>query len=1838
MKTHSSLRVGRALRGGLVGALLLLAAAAHAQGPTPWTTPQHNPSRTGRAPGVGDITQPSASWQVSIGGEVPGASVRIDDVNNDGSADYLSLVDGALVARGADDALLWDTPPLGVTSIVAVDDFNGDGRSEILLIGRHAVLVDGESGQVTWRLLPGAETSLSFRAGIAVPINVDDDPEKEILFAEGLPKRVALFDFSQGFEEVSPVWTNTDAALPTAVIRPVVGDFDGVAETREVALVNQLYCQAVFIDLATGQTLRVAGRGGNGPLMGLSDGLFCYGLYEAANIDDDPQDELVFTGALPIARGGATLTVYDYVQDATQWQYEYGVNTVDVLTLSPAGATADMDGDGVKEVVTAVYGNTAEAGLNDDGIDLPEQWSVAIYDGATGTTLGSLPMRSIVGFEDLDGDGAKELITRQASPGSTVLPTTGTIEVWGLDLQRQPTLRWTVNDAVVLTRPLDINTRVSSRDYGLVPGTIANGQDERLLLVAREGLEQTVQVEAVEFKDGSPANTVHTISLDGQVGAGLVHTGQGMIDGPHVVLRSSLGRFSVHRPDLSVARQLVLTGHVSDVVLVPLLPGESLQMIYRQATGALVAIDPTGASVFEAPQELWRVSVETPGEFLAFDRDADGIFEVVHSGFDADDVPFVEMLDAQGQRLWRRSLPESASAPFQLAFGRFGDAPGDGLDVAALGRLADGTSVTWAFEGDDGTTLAMHIANEAEVNRYPNRELLVIPAQNNNPYDDLLVIHYTTFERLRGDSLQREGAPGAFPPANSRPSSSGLLLSDEAEPKLYTKNFVTQTVLYDVNSQEALWTAAQPISQYAYEPGHAGFADANGDGLWDVAIPGLLGDLTVMDGVNGEVLYRVCLDGGEVRGLDAPATLASCVPIAPLSSVAVADIDGDEGQEFVVGGADGWLYALDVADGQASWQMPLSSRVHAPAIADIDGDGLLEVTTTTARSELIVVDNAQINPVGVVRDVALTPEGQVVNPQVDVDAWPRTDALAVAWEPAVGADGYLVSLTTLNNTEVIEPQRFDGVTEAVFEGLELIPGVTYVFKVIAVSDLLGAAPSVSSNGVAIDGGPPTITGLDANPQSFDIGAGESPRITALVEAAGITVIQSIEITVRNVQDEVVFRGRLEPGVSTYNLDFGWSGLDEQEEALPAGQYTFDVVATDAIDASASDSVAVDLIATPPQVVDLSPARSDFDLGLHMEQRFTAQAATAGAVPLVSAIFTIHPEGAPEAPIYTASFEPGSPSFDLDHVWDGLTDGQRLPEPGAYVASLQVTSAIGQTASATAPFNVLTTVPVVSGPLLSTGIFDLGVQESLRVQADARLPGEVGFSQAMLWIEDAQGQIVYSESFDVEGTLITVETSWDGTNAQQELATPGFYKATFQAQAYRGLSITSHQTFSVRTSAPTIDGLTITPNPFALGVERAVAFEAQVSTTGQRRLTSATITVTDPREAQVVFEATEALTEPTAQLRWSWSGVFDDKFVDPGQYDVRWTATNAIGQRAEQTSTFEITAPNPDIEAFKAYPSPFDLGRHTETHFTASLGTGGPAHIDSVRLVVRRAEDQVEVVTHQINPESNQHSLDFVWDGTDTQGNPVPPGAYEASLELINAAGRTSTDTFLLDVLSSPPHIVNFVSSANSINLAETQQTRFTAHVSTQGPVALEMVWIGVHDTSTGAVVYEHEAAVPEGANEHRVEVDWGGEREGGGFVDPGVYEAMVLGTNSRGVSNARTLRVEVVFVDAPPEDAGMPDVEPQPDVEEDAGDEPDTSDEPDMGAEPDVPEPDAADEPDAPEDPQPDADEEPADPPVVVNADDDSCGCQTPARPASPSPWWFGLMLLGGALVRLRRD
>ncbi len=121
--------------------------------------------------------------------------------------------------------------------------------------------------------------------------------------------------------------------------------------------------------------------------------------------------------------------------------------------------------------------------------------------------------------------------------------------------------------------------------------------------------------------------------------------------------------------------------------------------------------------------------------------------------------------------------------------------------------------------------------------------------------------------------------------------------------------------------------------------------DFDRDGVMDVVAGNETGELAAFAGTTGMKLWSH--QSGE----------SDYGHKGYIGSPAIADVDGDGGDDVIAGGRDGVLEALRGSDGSVIWQLRQDSGIHAsPSFADLDGDGKRELIASWSYGNLLVID------------------------------------------------------------------------------------------------------------------------------------------------------------------------------------------------------------------------------------------------------------------------------------------------------------------------------------------------------------------------------------------------------------------------------------------------------------------------------------------------------------------------------------------------------------------------------------------------------------------------------------------------------------------------------------------------------------------------------------------------------------------------------------------------------------------------------------------------------------------------------------------------------------------
>lgn len=321
----------------VVGMVTLSASSAFA-GVDSWPSVRHDARRTGLSEGVGKLTIPAVRGRSFLGGSLSTPRLLVEDVNSDGTNEVLLANGGRVLAKDAQNRVLWDTALLEVQSLHGVYDFNGDGVEEVLALGRDGLhILNLRNGSLLWHKTDYSTSNNITSATNTSVVDLTGDGLPEIIvkpfwFSDGF---VYVYSFSEGFDLEEPnsnqLWAYELRQDFIGGFYPTVGDvdLDGVPE-----IVSSTDDHLVVIDGLTGA---------EDASFELEHTLY-FGRTEIRNIDQDPQPEIIHI----TNQYGHSLEVFDLLKSREEPMSEVAWASTDSLTI-PRNALQDLDGDGTFE-------------------------------------------------------------------------------------------------------------------------------------------------------------------------------------------------------------------------------------------------------------------------------------------------------------------------------------------------------------------------------------------------------------------------------------------------------------------------------------------------------------------------------------------------------------------------------------------------------------------------------------------------------------------------------------------------------------------------------------------------------------------------------------------------------------------------------------------------------------------------------------------------------------------------------------------------------------------------------------------------------------------------------------------------------------------------------------------------------------------------------------------------------------------------------------------------------------------------------------------------------------------------------------------------------------------------------------------------------------------------------------------------------------------------------------------------------------------------------------------------------------------------------------------------
>jgi hypothetical protein len=1021
----------RSLSLATAGALVAVASPASAD----WPHAAHDAQRTGVAVATADIDDPAVYWKAYVGGSIQPTGFLSGDVTGDGSVEIVYVSGGAVIAKKANGALVWQTPPRDLQAIYAIDDFDGDGKPDVLAGGlSQAFLLSGKDGTFEW-----AESANDFGALGALRVadlNGDGRPDviAEACQCCAITNGGAIgyaYSFARSGNAVvaSKLWAMPSiysCGVPTVLFD---GAGDGHVEIAHASATN------LWVLGSDGTVLVDSTRS---PTLGT---YVYYGDCVPANVDGAPGDELVCFQRLvsagnPSPRQVAVLH-YNAKQSPPSLQILWENTTLADLVGGDLDfqpdAIVDLDGNGTLEVVVS--------GMRATGV-----WTTYIFDGKTGATLATIPNARTAGTAPLRVDGKVNVLT---SDGQN-------LTAWVYDAaQSNPlTKTWTQNDRRPITRVDATRLRTMRANLALVaPDLNKDGVPDLAALTVSPG--------SILYGYSAPKGTATQLGkfpfptdVD-PVGTWVVPGAGSTLQIASVANDGLLRIFDgALNPDASIRVGGFCSGgvHQSPVVASFGGVGGTQSVFASDSRGALLRFDAQNASLANPPKPQWSVrNCTSPSFFPGIDGARPGIVcRGAQQPISYPPNPAISAVRGDGSFIWNSALngedaiydalpgtPDSSGAPAVLFQTR-----------DTVGQLR-----TRSLSGSTGLPGWSSTPVVLERGVFP----FSAADWNSDGVVDVIGVMNSVqaISGANGATLIDGGTFLAYGvPILKDVNADGVL-----DATLQGSSYPSRTLQHDLTTP--IWVGGDTKP---YPTG--GIADCPSESLLvegSTAFPSRI-YFTPVSGKWMGTSTSAVFAGGK-RYVDETAATAAGAYLATLSDLSIGtNVTGAGHPSAVVGSSDGWVYAIDACSGSLQFALQLNESVCGTVFGDTNADGRDEILVSTSGGYIYDIQDEEVQGCGHVLDT--DPPNGIVDKNVDQIVSKST--LFGAWQASSDAASYEVAVVHNPEGIISDPQWQDvgKVTSASVTGLPLVVGETYYFAVRAVN-AQGRSPDSLSDGVKV---------------------------------------------------------------------------------------------------------------------------------------------------------------------------------------------------------------------------------------------------------------------------------------------------------------------------------------------------------------------------------------------------------------------------------------------------------------------------------------------------------------------------------------------------------------------------------------------------------------------------------------------------------------------------------------------------------------------------------------------------------------------------------------------------
>jgi hypothetical protein len=880
-----------------------------------WPRYGHDGSLTGRSPLAGQIELPHVSWSLPLTGRELLVELRPS------AGDHSAYLSASAAANAA--ASLWK--PAGPAS----RDIDGRGA-----------------------LRPAVETFHERWARFLPDVPGLQRAAWNHTWTDQKVCRLQLFAYDGGWDQPRLVW-ETDPPEDT-IFNPLNVaydiDGDGIVEVCVAA-----HYRIMIFEGTTGRKESELRYHGSRP----------YGWFGLADVDADGQQELVTIGDF---QSHVDVVEYDAHQPESErlsvkWRRDIEQNIEERSKWPQVGPhpVANVAGDDRPEIVVNLFNDTGDG-----------QWHVVVLDAATGRIVVDIPRRFGWGSCCLDGSSRESLFL--ASSDGVLVHDRGQIELLQIE-EQSPQVQWSASaSAWCLTdRPRLGGDWSTTASQGLRQ-TAIQGQ-VRPVFFARTWHDEPsrlVTLSALRCRERGDVAEVWRVEGIPDSATLEVQDSDAPVDDALARLRVQL---ALNQETTLVGRDVApgvisnqpLGGDASMPIVARLGSGAARTVVLETPGATICAIDPpVGAG--DVPRVRWqrrgrgmRDGSRSLG-LLAADLTGDGIDEVIAADAAAAGHAVLRVYRGDGGTLWERPFPQVPGAlPVwnvgALTFwwpGQF-RSPGTTDLLVNTRRGLMHSDIGQLLHGNDGTSVWQHdkatIPGEFRWG-WAGTPLAICDVQG-DARQEVVCTHPVCFwvadgatgELTAGRELASRKALPAWA-AYGEPLVHDFNADGTLEVLLDSPYILAMLDLTGTPLWHGLPRVDFPVTRSDGNSGettpckHA-LIDFDADGRWEVASAGYGDGVRAFDAQDGRRLWSP----------DAPA------PTCPRT--AATNIDGRGGDELLyVAGRQLVAVTGDRHAGRILWAWEGAAPLSMPAIADVDGDGAVEIIVQDANAVVYCLDRA----------------------------------------------------------------------------------------------------------------------------------------------------------------------------------------------------------------------------------------------------------------------------------------------------------------------------------------------------------------------------------------------------------------------------------------------------------------------------------------------------------------------------------------------------------------------------------------------------------------------------------------------------------------------------------------------------------------------------------------------------------------------------------------------------------------------------------------------------------------------------------------------------------------